>query len=49
MEEKERQLKEYLRQMENEAEDEFEQVKQTYENQLIHLNEYSNQLTITVC
>ena len=49
MEEKERQLKEYLRQMENEAEDEIEQVKQNYENQLIQLNEYTNQLTTKVC
>lgn len=49
MEEKERHLKEYLRQMENEAEDEIEQVKQNYENQLIQLNEYTNQLTTRVC
>ena len=49
MEEKERELKEYLRQMENEAEDEIEQVKQTYENQLRDLNEYTNQLATTVC
>ena len=48
MQEKERRSKEYIRQMEEEAEDEIEHLKQTYEKQLTDLNEYTHELTAKV-
>lgn len=48
IQEKERRSKEYFRQMEEEAEDEIEQLKQTYEKQLIDFKEYTHELTAKV-
>jgi hypothetical protein len=49
IQEKERQLNEYIRQMEKDTDDEIENVKINYENELKFLNQYSKQLTINVC
>ncbi len=47
-EDKERQLNEYIRQMENDIDDEIEHAKTSNEKELKSLNEYANRLTITV-
>ncbi len=49
IQEKERQLNEYIKQIENDIDDEIENVKINYENQFKFLNNYEKQLTITVC
>ena len=47
-EDKERQLNEYIRQMENDIDDEIEYAKTSNEKEFKSLNEYANRLTITV-
>ncbi|CAF3625422.1 unnamed protein product [Rotaria sordida] len=48
IQEKERQINEYIRQMEIDIDDEIENVKINYEKELKFLNEYAKQLTFTV-
>lgn len=49
IQEKERQINEFIRQMEIDIDDEIENVKINYENELNLLNEYTKELTLNVC